>query len=104
MRETVTFVACRDRAQARRIATALVRERLAACVNVVPGVTSVYRWKGKLEEAAEVLLVIKSRAALSKRLASRVRALHTYSVPEVVTLPIVSGSAAYLRWVRESTR
>ncbi len=104
MRETVTLVACRNRAQARRIAKALVEERLAACVNVVPGVTSIYRWKGKVEAASEVLLVIKSRAALAKRLATRVQALHTYSVPEVVTLPIVSGSAAYLRWVRESTR
>lgn len=104
MKGTVTLVACRDRAQARRIAAVLVRERLAACVNVVPGVTSIYRWKGKVEEAREVLLVIKSRAALSKRLAARVRGLHDYSVPEVVTLPIVSGSADYLRWVRESTR
>ena len=104
MKETVTLVACRDRAQARRIAKALVRERLAACVNVVPGATSIYRWEGKVEEASEVLLLIKSRAALSKRLVARVRALHSYAVPEVVTLPVVAGSAAYLRWVRESTR
>ena len=104
MKETVTLVTCRDRAQARRIAKALVAERLAACVNVVPGVTSIYRWKGRVEAAGEVLLVIKSRAALAKKLAARVQALHSYSVPEVVTLPIVSGSAAYLSWVRESTR
>jgi len=104
MKATVTLVACRDRAQARRIARALVGERLAACVNVVPGMTSVYRWKGKVEEAREVLLVIKSRPGRSKRLGDRIRELHDYSVPEVVTMPVVSGSADYLRWVRESTR
>jgi periplasmic divalent cation tolerance protein len=104
MSETLTFVTCKDRAQARRIATALVRERLAACVNVVPGVTSIYAWEGRLEQGREVLLLIKSRAALSRKLAARVRALHSYSVPEVVTVRIASGNPAYLRWVRESTR
>ncbi len=104
MRETLTFVTCKDRAQARRIARTLIREKLAACVNLVPGVTSIYVWKGKLEEAPELLLLIKSRAALSKRLAARVRALHSYSVPEVITIPIASGNPAYLRWIRESTR
>jgi len=104
VKETVTFVTCKDRAQARRIATALVRERLAACVNILPGVTSIYVWKGKVEEGAETLLIVKSRGALSKRLASRVRALHSYAVPEVITLPIASGNPDYLRWIRESTR
>lgn len=104
MKETVTFVTCEDRAQARRIATALVREKLAACVNILPGVTSIYAWKGKVEQGAETLLIVKSRGALSKRLAARVRALHSYSVPEVITLPIASGDPDYLRWIRESTR
>jgi periplasmic divalent cation tolerance protein len=81
-----------------------VKEKLAACVNIVPGVTSVYAWEGKTEEAREVLLVIKSRKALSKRLTARIRALHSYQVPEVITLPIASGNPDYLRWVRESTR
>jgi periplasmic divalent cation tolerance protein len=100
----VTFVTCRDRVQARRIARALVAERLAACVNVVPGVRSIYAWKGKLEEAREVLLLIKSRRALAKRLAARIRALHSYEIPEVVSVPVTSGSTDYLRWLRESTR
>ncbi len=104
MSETLTFVTCKDLKQAKGIARALVKERLAACVNVVPGVASIYAWEGKLEESREVLLVIKSRRALSGRLASRVRALHSYSVPEVVTVPIASGNPDYLRWVRESTR
>ena len=104
MKEAVTLVTCKDRAQARKIARALVAERLAACVNVVPGVGSIYVWEGKLEESKEVLLLIKSRAALSKKLAARVRALHSYQVPEVVTLPIAAGNPAYLRWIREATR
>jgi periplasmic divalent cation tolerance protein len=102
--ETISFVACKDRRQATAIAKTLVREKLAACVNVVPGIASIYRWEGKVEEAREVLLLIKSRAALSKRLAARVKALHSYSVPEVVTIAIASGNPDYLRWVRESTR
>jgi periplasmic divalent cation tolerance protein len=73
-------------------------------VNIVPGIASIYAWEGKLEQGREVLLLIKSRAALSKRLAARVKALHTYKVPEVVTIPIASGNPDYLRWVRESTR
>ena len=104
MSETLTFVTCKDLRQAKGIARALVNERLAACVNVVPGVASIYSWEGKLEESREVLLVIKSRRALSARLTSRVRELHSYSVPEVVTVPIASGNPAYLAWVRESTR
>lgn len=103
MSETVTLVTCGSRREARGVARALVRERLAACVNVVPGVTSVYAWKGRVEESGEVLLVIKSRRVLAKRLAARVRELHSYDVPEVVTLPIVAGDRDYLRWVRTST-
>jgi periplasmic divalent cation tolerance protein len=102
--ETITFATCRDRRQAKKIARALVREKLAACVNVVAGIVSIYAWEGKIEEEHEVLLLIKSRAALSKRLAARVKELHSYSVPEVVTIPIASGNPDYLRWVRESTR
>jgi periplasmic divalent cation tolerance protein len=102
--ETITFVTCTGTRRARTLARTLVRERLAACVNLLPGVTSIYAWAGKVETANEVLLVIKSRSALVKRLCERVLELHTYSVPEVVTVPIVSGNPAYLRWIRESTR
>ncbi|HEX7897061.1 MAG TPA: divalent-cation tolerance protein CutA [Planctomycetota bacterium] len=104
MSETLTLVTCRDVRQARRIARALVVERLAACVNVVPGVASIYRWKGKVEEAREALLLVKSTSARARRLEARVKALHTYEVPEVVTLKIDGGGADYLRWLRENAR
>lgn len=104
MSESITFSTCKDLRQANRIARTLVKEKLAACVNIVPGIASIYVWKGKIEEGKEVLLVIKSRLSLSKRLTARVKALHSYSVPEVVTIPIASGNPDYLRWVRESTR
>jgi len=101
---TLTLVTCKDAAQGRRIAEALVRERLAACVNVLPGALSIYRWEGKVERAREVLLLVKSTASRAKRLAARVKALHSYATPEVITLKIASGDAAYLRWVRDSVR
>lgn len=100
---TITFVTCGKREEAERIAETLVTERLAACVNIVPGVTSVYSWEGKLCKEAEWLLVIKSTAARREALQRRVRGLHGYSVPEIVTVPIEAGSDDYLRWVREST-
>lgn len=88
---------------ARRIARAVVEERLAACVNVVPGVTSIYRWDGAVQEDSEVLMVMKTRAERVGELAARVRDLHEYALPEVIALPIDAGSEEYLRWVREET-
>jgi periplasmic divalent cation tolerance protein len=82
-----------------RIARALVEERLAACVNVVPGLRSVYRWQGAVETADEALLLVKTREAALERVAARVRALHPYTLPEIVALPLVSGLAAYLEWI-----
>ena len=81
------------------LARALVEERLAACVNLVPGVRSVYRFEGAVHVDDEVLLVAKTRADRCASLAARVRELHPYDVPEVLELPAVGGSAAYLAWV-----
>ncbi|MBI2931861.1 MAG: divalent-cation tolerance protein CutA [Planctomycetes bacterium] len=86
---------------AKRIARALVEERLAACVNLVPGVRSVYRWRGKRCEDREILLIVKSRADRLKMLARRVKELHSYEVPEIIHLSIASGHAPYLRWIDE---
>lgn len=84
------------------IGRALVDERLAACVNVLPGVTSIFAWQGKREEAAETLLVIKTRAARYAALEQRVHELHPYSVPEVLAVAVEAGAPAYVQWVRDS--
>jgi periplasmic divalent cation tolerance protein len=90
--------------EAQRVARALVEKRLAACVNVMPGVRSVYRWKdnaGKdaIEEAEEVLLVIKSSRALLEGLKEEIERMHSYEVPEVIALSVVDGSERYLAWM-----
>jgi periplasmic divalent cation tolerance protein len=87
---------------AERIAEELVGRRLAACVNVLPGVRSIYRWKGALERDEERLLVVKTRADRFEALRETLLTLHPYEVPEVVAVPIEAGSPAYLRWLDES--
>ena len=100
----VVLVTAGSEEEATRIANALVGERLAACVNLVSPVRSIYRWQGAVEDAAEWLLVVKARAADFPALDARVRALHSYEVPEVLALPVYGGSADYLRWLDEATR
>ena len=98
----ITFVTAESEEQARQIGRALVERRLAACVNLAP-VTSLFAWEGQIEQAGEVLMIIKTRAALFDSLVAAVRELHSYEVPEIVALPIVHGSADYLRWISEVT-
>lgn len=88
--------------EAERIAQALVSEMLAACVNMVPGITSVYRWEGEVHRDSEWLLVAKSRRDVLDDLIRRVQALHSYDLPEVIALPLIGGSEAYLRWVNQA--
>jgi periplasmic divalent cation tolerance protein len=92
---------CPDRRTAGRLAKRLVGERLAACVNVIPVARSVYRWKGKIESAKEMLLVIKARAADYKRIEARIRMLHPYTLPEIIAIDITQGSARYLAWIKD---
>ena len=94
------FITAPDADTAHRIARALVEERLAACVNVVPGVTSIYRWEGTVHADAEQLLVVKTTRARLKALAERLAVLHPYALPELVALAPSGGSARYLAWVR----
>jgi periplasmic divalent cation tolerance protein len=84
------------------IARPLVAEHLAACVNVVPGVTSVFWWEGAVQTEAETLLIVKTRRHLFEALAARVRSLHPYTVPEIIAIPLAAGSQAYLDWVRDA--
>ena len=89
---------------AQRIARALVEERLAACVNVVPGVVSIYRWKGVVEKEDELLLIIKTIGERVEQLKARLLQLHPYELPEVVVIPIGGGHAPYLEWLAEQVR
>lgn len=89
--------------EAARLAEALVGENLAACVNVVDGMTSWYRWEGAVQNEREVVVLAKTRAALVDALTARVKALHSYSVPCVIALPIAGGNADFLRWIGEET-
>lgn len=98
----VVLVTCPP-ARAARLAAALVDERLAACVNIVPRVTSIYRWKGKRRRDVESLLVIKTRRSAFARLRRRVVELHPYEVPEVIALSIGAGHGPYLKWLAAAT-
>jgi len=99
----VVYVTAGSPAEGDRLARALVDERLAACVNRLGPVQSVYRWEGKIEQSEEQLLIIKTQRRLFAALEKRVRELHSYSVPEIVALPIIEGSQDYLRWLGDQT-
>lgn len=99
----VCYSTCPDADCAARIARALVDERLAACVNLLPGARSVYRWQGEVEQADEVLLLIKTTSARLDALLARMQALHPYELPEVVAVEVAGGLPAYLDWIEMQT-
>lgn len=96
----VALSTCPDEATAERLARALVSERLATCVNRVTGIASTYFWDGRLQEDAEILLIIKTTAARLAELETRLQALHPYELPELVALEVTGGNEHYLQWVR----
>lgn len=95
----IVLTTCPDSATASRIGRVLVEEGLAACVNVLPPMRSIYKWKGKVEEGTEQLLIIKSAVAHFPALMDRVRALHPYELPELIAVPIADGLPDYLAWL-----
>ena len=97
----VVFVTVGSAKEGEGLARALVEEQLAACVNRIKAIQSIYRWQGHVEQSEEELLIIKTRRDLFDRLKKRVQELHSYSVPEVMALPILDGSESYLRWLGE---
>lgn len=101
MKSVFAYITCPSPAEAERLGRALVEERLAACVNLLPGMRSIYRWQGAIESADEVVLIAKTLRSRSGALTRRVTALHPYSCPCVVLLPVTGGSAPYLRWLAE---
>jgi len=89
--------------EARRIAGAIITEKLAACANIIDGMASIYRWQGAIAEDREVVLILKTREALVERLTARVKALHSYDCPCVVSWPIAAGNADFLAWIEAET-
>lgn len=100
----VVYISAGSEEEAGRLARALVEEKLAACVTRVRSVRSTYAWKGKIETEEEELLIVKTSSARFPELAQRVRELHGYEVPEVLAVPVVDGSPAYLDWMRETLK
>ncbi len=101
--DLVVFTTFEKREDAERALRALVEQRLAACVQIVGPMTSIYRWKGKIETASELLCLIKTRRALFPQLEQTLTGLHPYEVPQIVAVPIEKGNAPYLRWLEEET-
>lgn len=100
----VILVTCANKKEANSIADALIKDKAAACVNVVHKIESVFWWEGKIDHSQEVLLIIKSRKSKLNRIIKIVKLLHSYKVPEIIALPIVSGYKPYLEWINDSIR
>ena len=100
----VVFVTCGSEKEALKIAHSLVEERLAACVNLVSPVRSIYRWEGKIWDEEEWILIIKTQKERFGELEKKVKSLHSYSVPEIIGLPVVEGASSYLKWIKEMTK
>ncbi|TAN37875.1 MAG: divalent-cation tolerance protein CutA [Nitrospirae bacterium] len=99
----VVFITAPDEEAAARMADELISAKLAACVTLVRNVRSFYRWKGKTEDETEVLMMAKTRKELFEPLRQRIKELHSYTVPEIIALPILCGSEEYLDWLRDET-
>lgn len=100
----VVFITASSKEEAEKIASGLLLEKLAACVNIIENVNSHFWWQGKIDKAREVLLVIKTRKTLFNKLMKKVQTLHSYEVPEIIALPVIAGSKKYLDWIDDSTR
>lgn len=100
----VVYVTVPNKEEGKKLAQSIIKEKLAGCVNRVPGIESIYWWNDKIETDAEELLIIKTRQSLLEALTAHVKANHPYEVPEVISLPISGGNHDYLKWLKENTR
>jgi periplasmic divalent cation tolerance protein len=99
----LVYITTKDKQQARLIGKTLVEERLAACVNIIDGMQSIYWWEGAINEDNEAILIAKTRNSLLEKLTDRVKSLHTYTCPCIVAIPISGGNTDYLGWIKETT-
>ena len=100
----VVLVTAKDKKEAQKIAVSLIKQKLAACVNVIDKVDSVFFWAGKIDRVKESLLVIKSKKEKLPQIIKLVRSLHSYEVPEIIAIPIIAGDKSYLRWIDVALR
>lgn len=103
MSEIVVFITASKEQEAVKIAHALVEARLAGCVNIIKNIRSIYSWKGRIEDEKEFLMIAKTQKSLFKPLQEKVKEIHSYSVPEVIAVPVTEGSADYLTWLKNVT-
>lgn len=103
MEAIVVYITAPNEDEAAKIAKTIVEERLAGCVNIVKGIRSIYSWQGKIEDDSEALMIAKTQRHLFEPLKRRVKELHSYTVPEIIALPIIEGSDDYLNWLKEIT-
>jgi len=101
MKEIAIFITSGKEEEAKRLARVLVEEKLAACVNILPNVESLYWWKGNIEVSKEWMLVVKTQGKMVNRIVKRVKEIHSYEVPEIIALPIAGGNKDYLRWISD---
>lgn len=104
MEEIVIYITVPNEDEAARISKTLVKEKLVACVNIIKNVRSIYSWQDKIEDDVEVLMIAKTKKSLFAKVSNRVKELHTYTVPEIIALPIIIGSEDYLNWMNEVLR
>jgi periplasmic divalent cation tolerance protein len=100
----VIFITASNKSEAKKIANKLIKEKLAACVNIIGKIESHFWWQGKVDNAKELLLIVKSRKDKLKRIFKAVKSAHSYEVPEIIALPIAAGYKPYLDWINESVR
>ncbi len=104
MSESLIYITCETKEEAENIGAIIVERRLAACVNILSGMQSMYWWEGKVEKSDEIVLIAKTRTTLVDELTEAVTAMHSYDVPCVVAMPIIGGNPQFLSWIREETK
>ncbi len=100
----VLFITASNSEEAHKIAKVLLSQRKAACVNIVPGISSLFWWQDKLDSAQESLLIVKTKASLLNQIVTLVREIHSYEVPEIIALPIIGGNQDYLEWIDKEVK
>lgn len=100
----IIFTTCANKKEAKRIAAGLIKSKLAACVNITDKIESFFWWQGKIDEAGETLLIVKSKKEKLNKIIKLVESIHSYKVPEIIALPIIGGYRPYLEWLDESLR